>query len=47
VLLDLRERFEVMGRRSNPFDDGETPIGAGVHWVRPELVAEITFAEWA
>ena len=22
------------------------PVGPGVHWVRPELVVEVAFAEW-
>ena len=46
VLLDLRRRFDAMGPAANPFDEGEPPGGEGVHWVRPELVAEIAFAEW-
>ena len=46
VLLDLRRRFDEMGRAANPFDEGEPPAGEGVHWVEPELVAEIAFAEW-
>jgi bifunctional non-homologous end joining protein LigD len=46
VLLDLRRRFDGLGRTTNPFDDGESPNGEGVHWVEPKLVAEIAFAEW-
>jgi bifunctional non-homologous end joining protein LigD len=46
VLLDLRRRFDELGQASNPFDEGEPPAGDGVHWVRPQLVAEIAFAEW-
>ena len=46
VLLDLRRRLDEIGQRSNPFDEGETPTGEGIHWVRPRLVAEIAFAEW-
>src|SRR5690242_6924999 len=46
VLLDLRKRFDELGRETNPFDDGEPPLGEAVHWVEPRLVAEIAFAEW-
>src|ERR1700712_5708634 len=46
VLLDLRKRFDELGQKANPFDDGEPPVGEGVHWVEPKLVAEIAFAEW-
>ena len=46
VLLDLRRRFDELGQAANPFDEGEPPVGDGVHWVRPQLVAEIAFAEW-
>jgi bifunctional non-homologous end joining protein LigD len=46
VLLDLRKRLDELGRKTNPFDDGEPPFGEAVHWVEPRLVAEIAFAEW-
>ena len=46
VLLDLRRRFDELGRKANPLDDGEPPLGEAVHWVEPRLVAEIAFAEW-
>ncbi|MDB5352181.1 MAG: ykoU [Planctomycetota bacterium] len=46
VLLDLRRQFDEMGQAANPFDEGEPPTGEGIHWVRPQLVAEIAFAEW-
>jgi bifunctional non-homologous end joining protein LigD len=46
VLLDLRKRLDELGRKANPFDDGEPPLGEAVHWVEPRLVAEIAFAEW-
>src|SRR4051794_8528715 len=29
-----------------PFEDDQAPAGPGVHWARPELVAEVAFAEW-
>jgi bifunctional non-homologous end joining protein LigD len=46
TLLALREQLGALERKTPPFDAGEPPAGAGVHWVRPELVAEIAFAEW-
>lgn len=46
VLLDLRRRLDAIERKTCPFAAGDPPAGPGVHWVRPELVAEIGFAEW-
>src|SRR4051812_23846729 len=46
VLLDLRRRLDELAQKTNPFDDGEPPLGEAVHWVEPRLVAEIAFAEW-
>ncbi|MBW3552224.1 MAG: DNA ligase D [Gemmatimonadetes bacterium] len=47
TLLRLEERLAPMERKTPPVDGA--PRGAkarGVHWVRPELVAEIEFTEW-
>src|SRR5207244_606008 len=46
TLLDLRRRLERLERPKSPFAAGDPPDGPGVHWVRPELVAEIGFGEW-
>src|SRR5581483_2238140 len=46
ALLSLREHLGKIEQPRSPFEAGEPPAGAGVHWVRPELVAEIAFAEW-
>jgi bifunctional non-homologous end joining protein LigD len=46
VLLDLRSRLEALRQRRSPFDQGSPPRGGTVHWVKPELVAEIAFGEW-
>jgi bifunctional non-homologous end joining protein LigD len=46
TLLDLRQRLDALERRRSPFDSGDPPRGGSVHWVEPELVAEIAFAEW-
>ncbi len=45
-LLDLRQRLEKREQADTPFEGDELPRGEHVHWVRPELVAEIAFAEW-
>lgn len=47
TLLDLRKRLSRLERDSSPVSN--PPRGAaarGVHWVTPELVAEIAFTEW-
>jgi bifunctional non-homologous end joining protein LigD len=47
VLRELRRRLEPLERASPPFVN--PPAGAearGVHWVRPELVAEVEFTSW-
>jgi bifunctional non-homologous end joining protein LigD len=46
TLLNLRGRLDRLSQSQTPFAGGEAPVGPGVHWVRPELVAQIKFAEW-
>jgi DNA ligase D-like protein (predicted ligase) len=46
TLLDLAERLRRIAQPRSPFDEGDPPHGPGVHWARPELVAEIAFEEW-
>ena len=46
ILNDLRQRLDKLKQDRPPFDEGEPPRGNQVHWVRPQLVAEIAFAEW-
>ena len=46
MLLDLRRRLDALQQARSPFDQGDPPRGADVHWVTPALVAEIAFAEW-
>jgi DNA ligase D-like protein (predicted ligase) len=45
TLERLGDRLERLERDSSPLD-GPSPRERGVHWVRPELVAEIGFTEW-
>lgn len=47
TLRDLRSRLERLERQSSPFPEGTKGLPRkGVHWVRPELVAQIGFTEW-
>ncbi|MFI9202584.1 hypothetical protein [Streptomyces sp. NPDC053048] len=41
----LRKRLDVFECDEHPFTGGR-PRERGIHWVRPELVAEIGFTEW-
>lgn len=42
----MRERLEKLDRKQTPFDEIPASAGRGAHWVRPELVAQISFATW-
>lgn len=46
LLRDLRARLDALASAHSPFQAGQPPRGAGVHWVRPQLVAEVEFTEW-
>ncbi|MCQ4083750.1 non-homologous end-joining DNA ligase [Streptomyces sp. RB6PN25] len=45
TLKTMRERLDDLETGSTPFSGGAVRE-RGVHWVRPELVAEIGFTEW-
>jgi bifunctional non-homologous end joining protein LigD len=45
TLNDLGDRMADLARDDPPFDEGDLPHKE-VHWVEPELVAEIGFTEW-
>ena len=45
TLRDLGERLRRLEQDSSPFEPFK-PIPPGTHWVRPELVGQIGFAEW-
>ena len=45
TLRSLLAELEQIGQDQPPFDRGELPR-SGVHWVRPQLVAQIGFSEW-
>jgi DNA ligase D-like protein (predicted ligase) len=45
TLRELRSRLDALETDITPFADAR-PVPRGTHWVRPELVAQIAFAEW-
>jgi bifunctional non-homologous end joining protein LigD len=45
ALRELGARLRKLETSESPFDDAR-PIPRGTHWTRPELVAQIGFAEW-
>lgn len=44
-LVDLRERLDRREVADSPFTNPPRD-SRGVHWVRPDLVAEVSFTEW-
>jgi DNA ligase D-like protein (predicted ligase) len=46
TLRGLAQRLAAAERPSPPFAKGRLPSPRGVHWARPEMVAQIGFAEW-
>lgn len=44
-LRALRRQLDTLGQDGKPFDAG-TGLPRGAHWVRPELVCEVSFGEW-
>ncbi len=45
TLLTLRTELDALETGGSPFTHGRT-VERGVHWVRPQLVAEVVFSEW-
>ncbi|AMV20612.1 DNA ligase D [Planctomyces sp. SH-PL14] len=46
MTADLRERLVTRESDESPFADRVTGAGRGVHWVDPNLVAQIGFTQW-
>ena len=54
VLADLKRRLDPLARKARPLEvlpPRKTPFGSPlvlsrVHWVEPQLVAEITYLTW-
>src|SRR5687768_15693155 len=41
----LREKLDRLERKTSPFHETPKPNGK-VHWVKPELICEMSFSEW-
>ena len=46
LLLDLRRRFDKVEQRTPPFTKGTGLPRVRAHWVRPEVVVQVSFIEW-
>ena len=47
TLRELHKKFIALKQRHSPFAEPLIGVDArGVHWIKPELVAEVAFAEW-
>ncbi|HEX4032601.1 MAG TPA: DNA ligase D [Terracidiphilus sp.] len=42
----MRDRLETIRNKTSPFATVPTQMCRGVHWVKPELVAQVSFANW-
>jgi bifunctional non-homologous end joining protein LigD len=45
TLLDIRQRLQPLERNASPFTN-PFKANAPIHWVEPQLLAEVTFTEW-
>jgi bifunctional non-homologous end joining protein LigD len=46
LLADLQRRLEARRRESSPFAPPPAELRQAVHWVEPDLVAQVEFTEW-
>ncbi len=46
LLGDLQHRLEARRRKTCPFAEVPAELRRGVHWVEPDLVAQVEFTEW-
>lgn len=46
TLLDAHARLAARARKTSPFIEVPASVAREAHWVRPDLVAEVEFAEW-
>lgn len=46
ILRDLRGRLDRITRDTSPLPDSQIDMGVDVHWVEPQLVAEVEFGSW-
>lgn len=45
-LADLSRLMTTRGRKTSPFVDAPSDVARDAHWVSPNLVGEVEFAEW-
>ncbi|MBV7541978.1 hypothetical protein KW835_12845 [Acidovorax sp. sic0104] len=45
TLVDLHKRLSAIRTPNSPFANPEA-VETAAHWVRPELLAEVSFADW-
>lgn len=46
-LLELRAKLNALEQKQSPFDPKPPGwLGRNAHWVRPQLVVEVSFSEW-
>ena len=46
TLADLKKRLAALVATASPFGAGTRVPARGAHWVKPTLLAEVSFAEW-
>jgi bifunctional non-homologous end joining protein LigD len=46
TVMALEPRLKALKARTSPFDEGAPKKTSDIHWVRPELVAEVEITEW-
>jgi bifunctional non-homologous end joining protein LigD len=46
LLVELRERFDALELPSSPFTRATGLPRVRTHWVRPEVVVQVSFIEW-
>jgi bifunctional non-homologous end joining protein LigD len=46
LLLELRNRLDLLEIENSPFTKGKGLPRLRAHWVRPEIVVEVAFIEW-
>ena len=45
TLAEIKQKLEAISRAQSPFAQ-KTGINRKAHWVKPELIAEVSFGEW-
>jgi bifunctional non-homologous end joining protein LigD len=46
LLLDLRARLDALEIPTSPFTKAKGLPRLRIHWVRPEIVVQVSFIEW-